>query len=350
MSGSNPLAADLDHIIGHTEDVFEDLREALLFITGGTGFFGRWLLESFAEANRRLNLNASAVVLTRSKDAFAARCPHLASDPAIAFHIGDVRTFESPVGAFTHVIHAATPASAALNDAEPLVMLDTIVEGTRRVLEFAVGCGARKLLLASSGAVYGRQPAGLPQIPETYAGTSDTMNPGAAYAEGKRVAELLCAIYARSHGIETKIARCFAFVGPHLPLDAHFAAGNFIRDGLRGGPIRIEGDGTPLRSYLYAADLMIWLWTILVRGESCRPYNVGSDEEVTILELAEAVATLGPDIAVQISKQPVMGALPHRYVPDVDRAHKELDLEQFVCLAEALRRTAVWGREEKVTR
>ena len=346
MTESNPLAADLDHILAHTKSVWEDLRGSRLFVTGGTGFFGCWLLETFAEANRRFGLNASAVVLTRNKESFFARCPHLAADSAIVLQSGDVRDFDFPAGPFTHVIHAATPASAALNDAEPLAMLDTIIEGTRRVLDFTASCGARKFLLTSSGAVYGKQPTTLPRVPESFTGTPDTMDPGSAYAEGKRVAELLCAIYSRNHSIETKIARCFAFAGPYLPLDAHFAAGNFIRDGLRGGPIRIQGDGTPLRSYLYSADLMIWLWTILVRGKSCRPYNVGSSEEVSILELAEAAATLRPGIEVLTAKQPDASALPPRYVPDIERARKELSLDQFVSLSEALRRTAVWCGEK----
>ncbi len=346
MSEANPLAVDLDHILDHTAHLWDEIRGERLFITGGTGFFGCWLLESFVWANRRFSLNASAVVLTRDPAAFTARCPHLASEPALALHTGDIRDFKSPAGAFSHVIHAATPASAALNENDPLLMLDIIIEGTRRVLEFTSACRADKFLLASSGAVYGRQPVGLPEIPETYSGTPDTMNPGSAYAEGKRVAELLCSIYARNHGMETKIARCFAFIGPFLPLDAHFAAGNFIRDGLRGGPIQIQGDGTALRSYLYAADLMIWLWTILFRGESCRPYNVGSRRELTILELAEAVAALGPNIGVHTATQPVPGVLPRRYIPDVTRASVELELEQFVSLSDALRRTSVWAAEK----
>ena len=154
MEVVNPLAVDLDHILYHTHDLWEELRGERIFITGGTGFIGCWLLESFAWANDKLALNATALVLTRNAEAFCRKAPHLAVNPAIKLYAGDVRSFEFPVGAFSHIIHAATDASAKLNDQDPLTMFDTIVRGTQRVLELGRQCRAKKFLFTSSGAVY----------------------------------------------------------------------------------------------------------------------------------------------------------------------------------------------------
>ena len=339
----NPLANDLDHILAHTAGLWEELRGQHIFITGGTGFFGCWLLESLAWANDKLGLNVSALVLTRDPKGFRSKAPHLATHPAIQFHQGDVRSFDFPAGHFSYIIHAATEANAKLNAEDPLLMLDTIVEGTRHTLEFARRCGAKKFLLTSSGAVYGKQPPDMTHIPEDYPGAPDPTDPRSAYGEGKRAAEMLCTLYAKQFGLEAKIARRFAFVGPYLPLGIHFAIGNFIRDGLWGGPIQVKGDGTPYRSYLYAADLAVWLWTILLRGASCRPYNVGSEESVTIAELAHVVAqSFSPPVTVQIAKDAVPGQPAERYVPATQRAQSELRLRQNINLQESIRRTVMW--------
>ena len=348
----NPLAQDLEHILSHTGDLWESLRGQNIFITGGTGFFGRWLLESFAHVNAVRHLQAQVVVLSRDPERFRRIASHLADDAAISFVSGDVRTFtaesvRAQLGRtapeqYRFVVHAATEASAKLNAENPLAMIETIVQGTRAALEFAVATRTQRFLLTSSGAVYGRQPAEVTHLPEDYNGAPDSTHPDSAYGEGKRLAELLCACFRKQHGIDPLIARCFAFVGPFLPLDAHFAIGNFIRDALRGGPIAVGGDGTPFRSYLYAADLAIWLWTILIRGTPGRPYNVGSEDDLTIGEIAEAVRdALGSQVRITTAKSPRTDAPVSRYVPATSRAQRELGLQQHVDLAEAIRRTAV---------
>jgi dTDP-glucose 4,6-dehydratase len=348
---TNPLAGDLDHILSHTKELWEELRDQMIFITGGTGFFGCWLLESFAWANDKLHLNAEAFVLTRDYEAFLKKAPHLATNPAIKFHIGDVRNFEFPDGHFPFVIHAATEASAKLNEENPLLMWDTIIKGTRHMLEFARHAETKGFLLTSSGAVYGKQPFDMTHIPEEYTGAPDPADPNSAYGEGKRAAEMLCAMYAKMYGIQTKIARCFAFVGPYLPLDIHYAIGNFIRDGLQGDPIQVKGDGSPYRSYLYAADLAIWLWALLFRGESCHPYNVGSENDITIASLAKEVAGhFKPELSISIKRKTLSNQLPERYIPSNNKITRELGVQQIVDLKEGIKRTIHYERQKGAIR
>ncbi len=343
------LAQDLNHILAHTEGLWDELRGQRLFITGGTGFFGCWLLESFLWANEKLELGSSALVLTRNPKAFCKKAPHLAGHPAVELYPGDVRYFEFRNGGFSHVIHAAVDARDGLSESDPLLMFDTIVEGTRRTLEFARRSGTRKFLFTSSGAVYGKQSAELANIPEVYPGAPDPTDTTSIYGTGgeaKRAAETLCALYAKQHGIETKIARCFTFVGPYLPLDGKFAAGNFIRDGLEGGPIVVTGDGTAYRSYLYAADLIIWLWTILFNGAPGQAYNVGAEEPISIAEMARLTANAfvpAPDVVILQKASP--NGKPERYLPDTQRAREELGLKTMIPVPEAIKRTVAWNRE-----
>src|SRR5580692_1436 len=339
----NRLAEDLEWIAANTQGLWDELRGERVFITGGTGFFGCWLVESFCYVNHLFSLGARATILTRNPEAFANKCPHLASDSTVELVAGDVRTFSFPEGEFKYVIHAATEASAKQASEAPLEMLSTIIAGTERALEFAVTHGARKFLLTSSGAVYGKQPADMTHVPESYAGAPDPLDPSNVYAEGKRATELLCALYKKARGLDCKIARCWAFCGPHLPLDQHFAIGNFIGDVLAGRAIEIHGDGTPRRSYLYAADLAVWLWTILFRAPALVPFNVGSAHDVSILELAHTVgATLNPETEIRVARQVVPGVAPLRYVPCVDRAAQLLGLRETIGLEEGIRRTAKW--------
>jgi dTDP-glucose 4,6-dehydratase len=180
-------------------------------------------------------------------------------------------------------------------------------------------------------------------LDESFPGLPAPNNLTDAYAisgEAKRQAELLCVHYAREHSLAAVIARGFTFAGPGLPLDGKFAFGNFMRDALAGRPIVLTGDGTPVRSYLHAIDLTVWLWTMLVRGAPGRAYNVGSEHAVTLRELAELIAAEFGLAEVKVLQKPLPGQLPHRYVPSTARARAELGLSETINLPETIRRSA----------
>lgn len=334
---------DLTHIAQETQSVWRELDAARIFITGGTGFFGMWLLESLFYAKAHTGMRTEVTVLSRNPAAFLQKFPHLRAMPGLTWLQGEVHDFAFPEGAFTHVIHAATPASADLNQNQPLLMLDTITQGTRRVLDFAVQAGVQTFLLTSSGAIYGTQPPDLSHMDECHLGMMDPLQTASAYGIGKWVAEHLANSYAQNHKFAVKIARCFAFVGPYLPLETHFAIGNFIHHTLQQQPIHLHGDGTPYRSYLYAADLMIWLWRILCEGKSGRAYNVGSEEAIPLADLAALVARqVQPNLSVVIAKTPDPQVLPSRYVPSTQRAQQELALKQWIGLEDGIQKTLNW--------
>ena len=282
-----------------------------LFITGGTGFFGKSMLDYRLRHSDWEWAKAEWVILSRAPERFAAAFPQLANQPGVSFVAGDVRDFAFPDGHFDAIIHAATSAVTTLSDAE---MTSVILDGARHVADFAKAAGCRTILFTSSGAVYG------PRV--TPAREEDVCNPATAYGEGKLAAERMLA----EKGLDVKIARCFAFVGPHLNRQIHYAIGNFIQDCLDGRPITINGDGTPLRSYLYADDLVEWLFAILERGKTGRPYNVGSAEGLSIHALAERVrAVLGAQSEVKVLGGGT-GGTPSVYVPEIGRVRRELGL------------------------
>lgn len=330
-----PDRSDLDEVISRSRPALEALRGARLLITGGTGFFGRWILSAVAHAHEDFDL--SAIVLSRDPSRFLTATSALAHHPAIQLITGDVRTFEPPRQGFTHVIHAATDTNmvAAM---DPMTLTDVIVRGTAHVLGLAQAAGARRFLYVSSGAVYGAPPADVLKVPETAFCAPETMDPRSAYGQAKRVAEQLCAC-AAGPSLEPVIARAFAFVGPGLPLDAHFAIGNFITDALARRPIHVQGDGKPLRSYLYAGDLTAWLFTLLAFGEPATAYNVGSDEAISIAAIARRIASLaGDESAVSITGARTAEGSRQIYVPDITRA-RALGLDVWTSLDEAILRT-----------
>jgi len=331
---------DLAAIDAELAPYWPQLDGARLFFTGATGFIGRWMLEALARAP----IDVRVTILTRDPAAFAARAPHLAKRfEAVR---GDVLAFPTPSDHFTDVIHGATDASAALTQGDPRRMFDTIVTGTRAALDLAARDNARFTLM-SSGGVYGQQPPDISNVTEDWAGAPDPRDPRAAYTNGKRAAEALTNIYRHQFGLDTRVARIFALLGPGLSLDTHFAAGNFIRDAIAGRRITITGTGQAIRSYLYAADLTVWMWRLHLSAATGSTYNIGSEDAVSIVDLARRTATLlgGPGIDVLGQDDP--GWNPGRYVPSTQAIRDDLSLAPTINLDMAIQRTAAangWTR------
>lgn len=334
----------LDDDFAEVETDLRALSGRRILITGGTGFVGKWLLETLSWARERLGIRYDITLLARNPERFRNEHPRLGSLDFVRFVRGDVRKPELS-GAFDGIVHAATTTVPSLGVGQRRELLDSITTGGDAILAIAARSGPIPVLLTSSGAVYGALPPTIDRVEETFAGAPDPLRPENTYHEGKRLTELQCALYAEEFGIEPKIARMFAFVGPYLPLDAHFAIGNFLRDGLAGRHLEVSGDGRPLRSYLYATDMIAWLLAIFVRGTPMRAYNVGSDVAIDISNLATLVAERTGAPGTIVRGTPDLTAPPPRYVPSNERIRAELRVTQRVGLAAAIDRTVTFLKE-----
>lgn len=297
------------------------MRNKRIFITGGTGFFGKSLFRHCRELEEN-----DIVLLTPEPEKEIRESPFLCANKRIEFLYGDIRDFEFPGRDFDYIFHGATTSCKIISDDE---MRSVVIDGTKHILNFAKqNKNLSNLLYISSGAVYGNK-YNFPLNEDLHCA------PINVYGRSKFAAEQLCC----NSGVPYSIARCFAFVGEYLPLNAHFAIGNFIRDCINNKSIIINGDGTPIRTYLYSGELAHWLWMILSKGESGGTYNVGSDQEISICELAEIVRRVARTRNEIKVLSPPNGVTPHRYVPDISKILSKLKLKVNTSLEDAIKKT-----------
>ena len=321
---------------------FTDINGARILLTGGTGFVGKWMLQTAKIAQASSQSKIELVIPTRRlsaqhvQDAIAIGCPY------VSWVEGDFLTNSPHVGHVDMIIHTATPASAQLNAENPAEMLRINVEAMKSVFKYAGN--NQPLLFTSSGAVYGTQPQTVSHIPEGSVQPDPPARQLNAYAQGKQIAEQLCREAGDIGKCSPIIARLFAFGGEYLPRDTHFAIGNFIQNALDRQPIAVQGDGRARRSYLYGADMATWLWSALAFGENEEPLHIGSEHSVSILELAQTVAKVSgevlnyvPDITVAKAIDPSEPV--HQYVPANLRTRQTLQVSEWTSLEETIKRT-----------
>lgn len=305
-----------------------------LLITGGTGFFGKSLLRYLASRKGGV-VYSKIYILSRKAEhfrSFVSQLGLMSETVLLAGDICDAKTLPSGL-TFDHIIHAAAD-STYVTELGQLERFDQIVLGTRNVLDLASVSGCRRFLFTSSGAVYGNktEPA-----KEGHALNLDSADPMHAYGIAKLTAEHLCRHYGDKHGFSALVARCFAFFGRDLPLDVHFAIGNFVRDALWRDAITVNGDGTPIRSYMDQDDLACWLIGILSNAEHGSIYNVGSDQSISIINLAELVRDIiYPGKPVEVLRSPSGNSIRSCYVPDITAIKCDLDLSPAISLRESI--------------
>ncbi|MCP9915159.1 NAD-dependent epimerase/dehydratase family protein [Cyanobium sp. ATX 6F1] len=322
--------------------LWSSLKNQTVLISGGTGFLGSPLVGLACEANIRFNLNLRLTLITRSIPKTLARFPSWSTQSTISLVEVDVCNPFSLNGSYSACILGAVDSSN-VGGLYSNSKIDVILKGTRNCLEFCRIKSIQKILFLSSGAVYecsltqGGQ--NLSEDIKLHTPIESELND---YAHAKLMAESMCSNFHKQYGVDFTIARCFAFVGPSMPVNAHFAIGNFIRDALYSDSVVVKGDGLAVRSYLYTFDCAFWLWSLLVSASGIEVVNVGSDVGMTILEIATIVRNLlSPSKSIDILSTSTLVTRRNYYLPDISRARLLHGLEVWTSLEHAIKATAL---------
>ena len=329
-------------LLSRLRTCFTDLNDSRILLTGGSGFVGKWMLQTAKIAQENSAIKIELVVPTRRLSANHVQTAIAIGCPNVSWVEGDFMNNQLDLGHIDMIIHAATPASAQLNAENPAEMLRINVEAMESVLRYA--SDNKLLLFTSSGAVYGTQPQSVSHIAEGNVEPKPPTEQLNAYAQGKQIAEQMFREAGKNGQCSPIISRLFAFGGEYLPRDTHFAIGNFIQNALDRQPIAIQGDGQARRSYLYGADMATWLWSALAHDKTGSPFHIGSEHSVSILELAQIVATVCSEVLnyvpeITVAKEINLSEPVHQYVPANLHTRKTLQVSEWTSLEEVIKRT-----------
>lgn len=336
LSRGNLLKSDLDEVL-YTVDSFEEFRNSRILILGGTGFVGTWLVSSLLHANEYFDLKLSINIITRNIESAQNKLSLNQNDPII-FMESDLKdstfVFESP---FDYYVHAATPSLIATGSNDPEMVSAASLGGaeliSRSILKFQ---NSPSVIHTSSGAVYGKQSFDEANKLEVSLNKSLVLNND--YAKTKRATEEFLNNFSVNSTARISNPRLYAFAGPRIELNEHFAIGNFVRDGISAEEINVKGNPSTIRSYLYPTESTSWLIKLMA-SPSTENINIGSEMKYSMYELATLVSDLTSKKGVLFENQDAEASI---YVPSTKNAQKILKVKEKVSLENGLERWIRW--------
>ena len=364
VSAQRVVTTDLERICSRLEPEFATMQGKCLFISGGAGFLGYYLIRAVLHWNE--TRPGDAPIQVTACDNYIRGVPDwlatLSSKPSLTLLKHDITApLPETVGDLDFVIHAASIASPTYYRKHPIATMDANVNGLRLLLDscceqLAAGHPVSGFLFFSTSEIYGDPPPDQIPTAETYRGNVSCTGPRACYDESKRFGETLCVNFARQFGLPITTARPFNNFGPGLKITDRRVIPDFARDLIAGKDLVLLSDGSPTRTFCYVADAIVGYFKILVCGRSAEAYNIGNDSpEISMLELAEMLVRIGReqfDYAGRVVRdasreKDYLTDNPQRRCPSIVKAKSELGFNPEISVEEGLRRTLVWYRDNQ---
>ena len=334
--GFNPPINDLDFILDRTGGELRELDDKNILITGATGFIGKWIIESLIRIREFKNINFNISILSRN-----VSYKNFMDQKGINFILGDIVTFKLPKINYDFVIHGAAPSTILTGGSDQQLVKNIIECGTQNLLDqLSFQNSKPNFLFLSSGAVYGKSNSNEPLLE-----TLDVENRSlirTPYGDGKLYAEKLIKLATDSNIINGCSPRLFAFSGPYLSLNEHFAFGNFILNAVKNQPFIVKGNPYTQRSYLYISELINWIFKSLI-SPTTLPLNFGGEVQISIQELAQKISKLTTNAPVVIDEKSAYSP-PSFYFPDISNTKKIYKIEQEIFIDQQITKFYKWAK------
>ena len=321
--------------------VISQLSNKKIAITGGTGFLGSWLAEMIIVLNEEFGANVALDIFSRNVENWQKKYTYFSGCKAINCINQDVRSSINFSSDTAFIIHAAGSPSSSIHASDPLGVVKTILGIENVLLAGEKLTSLERFINVSSCFVdWKNNSDGLKESDWSpmSAGGLDSI-----YYNAKRMAETFCSIYESSFRLPISTVRPFTFTGPYQSIKNPWAINNFLYDALNGNDIKIGGDGTASRSYLYGSDAAFWTLASLIKGKNGGVYNLGGGNPITHNCLASIIQDQLPNI-VKVRNNTLCSqeGKVHDLFPDLRNTMAVLGVKETRTIEQAIRFTMDW--------
>ena len=331
------IEKDVDSLL-MGEHTFQEFNDSTITFLGGTGFIGKWLIEALHVYSRNYSFSPKVTLITRyPKNAHKIFVEDLGLNLNIIEF--DFAVNSTDLGKSDFFINGATPSQKMTGLLDGDSVYKSSVNASHSLIRSAARYGNKpKIVNLSSGIVYGPQDVSIRNQIE--GPISREQHSQSGYLNAKKASELLLSEASEAGLVESISPRLYAFAGPGIVLDQHFAVGNFLRDGLQGNQIVIKGNPSTVRSYMYPTDLVIWILTALLKPTNLN-VNIGSEAPISMFELGNLISDMTSKKGVQILGE---NHEISNYVPSTSCFRENYRVSEQISLSSGLESWIEWLR------